>query len=155
MNPKRDELFYKERIAWRNDDNAGWLDKNPLYKGVKKTLLSHKIKDNYFIVSAKDSDSIYRIFKKNGIEIDMNKIFGSENKSDKDVLFKELMHLNNIKPNNLFFIDDNLTNLITIKNLGVNSILATWGYNYKNEITIAAEKNISNISLSDFYDYVP
>jgi phosphoglycolate phosphatase-like HAD superfamily hydrolase len=149
------ELFYKERITWRNSDNAGWLDKNPLYKGIKKTLLSNTIKDSYFIVSAKDSDSIYRILKNNEIEIDINKIFGSENNKDKDILFKELMQINKIKPNNLFFIDDSLTNLITIKNLGVNSFFATWGYNYNRDLQISEENDIPNICLDDFYNFYP
>ena len=149
------DLFYKERIAWRNIDSAGWLDKNPLYKGIKKTLLSNTIKESYFIVSAKDSDSISTILHHNGIEIERNKIFGSENNKDKDILFKELMKTNQIKPNNLFFIDDNLTNLINIKKLGVNSFFATWGYNYKSEMQISEKKGISNMTLNDFLSFCP
>ena len=50
------------------------VTKESLYKGIKNTLLSDKIKDKYFIVSAKDSDSISTILQHNGLEIQKDKI---------------------------------------------------------------------------------
>lgn len=139
--------FFAERKRWRDSDPEGWFRRNPLYPGIRRLLNDPGIAGRFFVVSSKDETAMEEILRRHDIPIERSRLFGSETGLDKDPLMRRLMKELRIAPKHLYFIDDNLTNLLTAEELGLNPILAEWGYNSEGERALAAAKRIERLPL--------
>jgi phosphoglycolate phosphatase-like HAD superfamily hydrolase len=140
-------VFFTERKLWREADPEGWLRHNPLYPGICELLNDPGIAGLFFVVSSKDETAMEEILRRHGIPVARNRLLGSETGFDKDLLMRRLMEEFRIAPRHLYFIDDNLTNILTAKGLGLNPILAEWGYNSESERALAAAERIECLPL--------
>ena len=106
-------------------------------------------KQNLFIVTAKDKESVVDLLVENNIDIVHSHIYGREINLDKRYLFNVLIKNHGISKNDIVFIDDNISNVIDVMEIGITSHLAVWGYNSDSEIIDSKNKNITPIKIND------
>ena len=141
--------FYILRDQLKNKYFNHWVSINPFYKGIKSFLIDIQDKQNLFIVTAKDTNSVVDLLKENNISIKRSNIYGREINSDKRELFKKMIENHDISRKDVIFVDDNLSNAIDVKGIGISSYLATWGYNSNFEKIEAKRNNIIPLKLSE------
>ena len=62
------------------------------------------------------------------LPIDEDQIFGAENGNDKSTIIANIIGSTSAELENVHFIDDNLDNLKSVKNLNIKLYHAMWGY---------------------------
>jgi phosphoglycolate phosphatase-like HAD superfamily hydrolase len=138
---KFNKLFYYYRNKNRKENYYLWILLNPLYKGLKsfiKKLIDQKL---FYILTYKDRQSVIDILKENKILIPKKNVISVSYDNSKKTFFT--------KKNNYIFIEDNIYNLLDVNLKNAKKFLATWGYNSKQEISLARRNNIRAISLLD------
>ena len=108
---------------------------------------------NLIILSTKDKKSIARIIEYEKFIINNNNIFGYESFKIKSDIFIHFQEKNNISAIDTYFIDDNIENLLSAQNLGINVFLASWGYVNNVQIDIAKRHNIPMLKINDFENW--
>ena len=145
--------FYSLRKDLKNNNFHYWLSLNPIFAKVKNFLLEFSNK-NLFIITAKDYQSVDDIMKANDIEINSNHIYGIEIDLDKRNLFKKMINDFSLNKEDILFIDDNISNLMKVKKIGILGYLATWGYNSSSDYNKAQNNNIPSLKLDDLYSII-
>ncbi|MDL2123259.1 MAG: hypothetical protein LWX51_09270 [Deltaproteobacteria bacterium] len=146
-------IFYAERKVWLDKDAKSWFRYNPLYDGMKKALFKILDKENVFIVSSKNAWAIKAILGYNEMSVADGKILGSDSGMDKDALFHQLSQRHSIRFSNIIFLDDNLSNLLTAKDMGISVFFASWGYSMESEKKQIYEMGIPAVALEDFGEW--
>ena len=141
--------FYTLREQLKNKYFDNWVLLNPFYKGIKNIL--SKIQDNktLFIITAKDTNSVFDLMKENNIDIQHSHIYGREKNLDKRHLFKQMIKYHGMSKKDIVFVDDNISNVIDVNEIGIVSYLATWGYNSTFDKIEAKNNNIVPLKLCD------
>ena len=121
--------FYNQREELKKNISY-WLSLHKTYDNVKNFLVNTQ--DKIFIVTNKDERSVVSISKHFGYFDKIKDIYSMEISFNKKVLVKKIFndYKVNLKEQSIFFIDDNIENLIEIDSMPehINAILATWGY---------------------------
>ena len=132
--------FYEERAKFRRENFKKWVRLNPFYKEIVSIFKKNKTKD-FFIISNKDYKSIKVLLKYNKVKIPLKNIFSKE-------LFRSKKQILNrfSKNNQIYFFDDQITNLIKIKNDNIKKFLILNSKKkYKNINKIIKKNQISLI----------
>lgn len=138
------DLFFSSRKKIRNKNLKEWLGMHYIYEQIQDFIVELINTNDVLIVSAKDSDSIFRILNFNDIEIERKRIYGSDKYSDKDEIFKFIREL---YPNNkIKFVDDMSGNLMIAKKFEIDCYHANWGYE---RIECYEEKRFVELSLDN------
>jgi len=148
------ESFYFLRSKLKKDHFNQWILLNPIYKQIKSALIDVVDIDNLFIVTAKDTDSVLDLLHANNIEINRKQIYGREISLDKVNLFRQIIKETEIKPQNIFYIEDKISHLIKVRTMGINGYLATWGYNSPSAKNEAMLNDITPISLNEIFSII-
>ena len=143
------ERFYTLREQLKKKYFNHWASLNPFYEEIKNLLIKIKDKQNLFILTAKDTDSVVDLLNENNIDIRHSHIYGREINLDKRHLINKMIKNHGISKKDIVFIDDNISNLIEVKKIGISGFLATWGYNSDYDKNEADKNDIIPIKLSD------
>ncbi len=138
------DLFFEVRKEWMRENIESWLNYNPLYDGVCQILKRWIAENRLLIVSAKDKVSIITILKFAGISISENAVLGNEG-GDKPCHFNRICQ--QYQNSDIVFIDDNLENLLMLRNFDITLYLAVWGYNNEQCIDGALRNGIKPLTL--------
>jgi phosphoglycolate phosphatase-like HAD superfamily hydrolase len=146
--------FYKERERLQNIDYRAWFNLEPPYpeviEGIKK-LLEEGIK--IVIATANRRKAIAKSFTPEyfGFTIEPEDILDE----DKSEQMKQVVNLYQIKFEDIYFVDDQVSHLIQTKTLGVKVILAGWSYATDIQKEEAHKQDIPIIKKEeDFYPTV-
>lgn len=125
--------FFKERNRFRLRNNNEWLHLHSVYRHLADCW--NALADNYniFIVSNKDKVSIILLMDYFNLPVNEDQIFGAESGNNKKKIIENIIDKSEVSPENVYFIDDNLDNLISTKDLEIKLYLAMWGYGNLNE----------------------
>ena len=120
--------FFNERNRLLLVDKQKWLRLHSVYSNLAEcwNILS-RIFDIY-IVSNKDKVSIILLLNHFNLKINEDKIYGNENGDDKSIIISNNIISTCSKSENIYFIDDNLDNLKSVKDLNIQLYHAMWGY---------------------------
>lgn len=142
-------LFYETRARWVQENPESWYEHNSPFVPVLQTARIWLQAERLAIVSAKDGDSIKAILGRFGLEIDPILILDNS-KGDK----AELMHIlrHNFPGTDIFFVDDNLDNLLLARGSAVTPYLALWGFTSPSSIAHAREQGIEALDLQRFQE---
>ena len=144
------------RDEWINKDLDGWLSLNRFYPGViekiRETLASPV---RIYIITTKEGRFVKQLLQKTGIDLEPEVIFGKEVKRPKYEILRELIKINNVLPQTIWFVEDRLKTLQVVKKQSdlneVKLFLAAWGYNTASEREQANhDQRIRLISLAQF-----
>ena len=58
----------------------------------------------------------------------------------------------NFNSGNIIYIEDKISHLIKVKDIGIRGYLATWGYNSDSDKNMAKDNNIPEVSLENISD---
>lgn len=140
------KYFYAERQAWFQEDPASWFAHNDVFKDVLEVAGIWYGREALAIVSAKDEQSISSILSHKGLQMDPAWIFDT-NKGDKPRHIQDLAK----KYSKVFFVDDNLQNLLMVNSDQVTPFLASWGFVSQHSLGTA---QIAGIEILDPLQFV-
>ena len=126
--PHYQKEFFNERNRLRLLNKNKWLRFHSVYNNLAEcwNILS-RIFDIY-IVSNKDKVSIILLMNHFNLSINEDQIFGAENGNDKSIIITNIIGSTSAELENVYFIDDNLENLKSVKDLNIKLYHAKWGY---------------------------
>jgi len=130
----------------RTEKKAYWLACHTFYDGFETFL--RVLSFPAYIVTAKDSDSVHEILCDKSIPFVQKRIFGEQR--SKLAALTTIAQMEQIPNSQLYFIDDNINNVLEARSAGYHAYWATWGYNSPDHFHFAAAHSIPGISLADF-----
>ncbi len=146
-----DRRFYENRAALQKKDPLTWAKLIPPFKRVVEAIPNLSDRFTLCIATSKDRSSINILLENYGL-LDY---FDAENILDKDFADSKKQHLvrfhedHHIPYSNMHFIDDKISHLQSVKNLGVHTYLALWGFNNEREYETAREEGFTLLALDD------
>lgn len=150
--------FYQERERLQKIDYRAWFNLEPPYpkiiEGMKK-LLEEGTK--IIIATSNRRKAIARSFTPEyfGFDIDPEDILDKRYGEDKSEQMRQIVKLYNVKFEEIYFVDDQVSHLIQTRSLGIKVILAGWSYATDIQKEEAREQNIPLIEREeDFYPVI-
>jgi len=150
--------FYKERGRLQNINYRAWFNLEPPYpkviEGIKK-LLEEGTK--IAIATSNRRKAIAKSFTPEyfGFTIEPEDILDRRYGEDKSEQMKQIVKLYNVKFEEIYFVDDQVSHLIQTRPLGVKVLLAGWSYVTDIQKEEARKQNIPIIEREkDFYPIV-
>jgi hypothetical protein len=138
------DLFYSRRYIWMETDVADWIGIHRLYPGMTEWLSVRLAQGKAQIVSSKDRRSILTILRSHGVELADELVSGGD-EGDKHEHFIRLREQH--PDRELFFLDDNVENLVIADTYGIEGCLCSWGYTWEGGIAAAREKGFQILDL--------
>ena len=134
--------IYALRAELRENDEESWLKLFSVFPEM--TSVFKKVMDKFKVVIAttRDMGSVSAILEKQGILINDSKVISREFSTDKREQMKFITKEYAVSFEEIFFIDDILEHLKLVASLGVNVVLASWGYSNRQQLSEAREKGI-------------
>ncbi len=143
--------FYQSRLSFRQQDPATWIEIHKPFPGIVDAVKSLSQRFFLAISTSKDLASVDILLQHYGL----SRYFKPENILDKDFAKSKRLHItkfqkeHNIPFTNIHFIDDKVLHLVSVKDLGINCYLATWGFNTEREHKIAMKEGFTLLRLED------
>ncbi len=141
--------FHAMRKILQDKDYDKWFALNKIFPGIKNVIDKLSKKFLIVVISTKDFHSISTAFDRIGIGIKKDNIFSKEISENKVDQIKNICNKFAVKPEEIFFLDDQPKHLEGVKFLGVNVALAGWGYNNYMQKAYAKRLGIPIIDKSD------
>jgi phosphoglycolate phosphatase-like HAD superfamily hydrolase len=149
-----EKAFYDERKSLKTDIRE-WYKLNHVFNIIAKVIRDFKDKERLYIVTSKDKDTVFSLCKKKKLGVNENNILDRFSELNKLKKLKQISKDLSIKEEDVYFIDDLLLHLLSIKeNSNVNCFMASWGYNDKAQIKEAKVKGIKVLNEDDFCELV-
>ncbi|MGH3821532.1 MAG: HAD family hydrolase [Pseudonocardiaceae bacterium] len=130
------------RASIRNGHRAQWLAFHELYEGVPGLLSA--LSDRLYIVTARDRESVCELLAAHGIAVQPERIYG-EQRSTGAALF-DIQAREHAK---VYFVDDNLDNVMTAQADGHRAAWALWGYSAREDRAKAGRLAVPVLSLPE------
>jgi phosphoglycolate phosphatase-like HAD superfamily hydrolase len=133
--------FYEHREALRTADRERWIALHLPYTGLAQALGHSPPETTLAIATAKDRRSVEVLLEPLDLAgvIDPSWILDKETGVEKTVHLARLRDLLETDYKNITFIDDKVNHLRRVAPLGVQPVLAGWGFNTAREHRIARD----------------
>jgi len=145
------KTFYQIRSQMREEDLENWLDLLHPFSGIPDTIRKLSDRLTLAISTSKDRPSVTILLDRYGLR----DCFKPENIFDKDLARSKRDHMLRLQKkqqvdfSQIHFIDDKVSHLLAVKDLGIHCYLACWGFNSEREIRIALKEGFTPIQLED------
>ena len=145
------KAFYQIRSRMREENLEKWLDLLHPFPEMPDTIRELSDKFTLAISTSKDRPSVTILLDRYGLM----DYFKPENIFDKDLSRSKRDHIIQLQKESgvpfsrIHFIDDKISHLLSIKDLGVCNYLACWGFNSEREVRIAIKEGFTPIQLED------
>ncbi|MGL5035980.1 MAG: HAD family hydrolase, partial [Microcystaceae cyanobacterium] len=128
------ETLDQVRDEWIQSDLEKWLSLHRFYPGVIERLNGIlRSPTLLYIITTKEGKFVQKLLTEQGLKLEPNQIFGKEIKQPKAQTLQQILTQHQIKPEELWFIEDLLKTLQKIQEQpdlsGIGLFLADWGYN--------------------------
>jgi len=130
------------RAELRKKDEENWLKLFSVFPEMISVFKKVKDKLEVVIATTRDRASVSAILKTQGILINDPRIISREFSIDKREQMKFITREYAVSFEEIFFIDDILEHLKLVGSLGVNVVLASWGYSNEQQLSEAKEERI-------------
>ncbi len=138
-------LFYRIREEARNHDFATWVSSQGPYPGFLEELPALRAHfGDPAIATTKDAASVAALLAPLGLKLT---VLGREFSTDKKLQIGHLCEGWEVKPADIWFVDDLLDNLRPVQETGARVALAAWGYNTPEERQVARDEGIPVLEL--------
>lgn len=133
-----------------------WLSLHRFYPGVISRLQEILASETeLYIVTTKEGRFVQRLLQENGVNLARSAILGKECQRPKRETLAELLKVHQIRPHQLWFVEDLLKTLESVQKYadlsGIGLYLADWGYNTDAARSrITPESGIKLLSLAQF-----
>lgn len=109
------------RASVRNGHRAQWLAFHELYEGVPGLLSA--LKNRLYVVTARDRESVRELLAAHGIAVEPERIYGEQHSKS-----AALFDIQAREHAEVYFVDDNLGNVMAAQADGHRAAWALWGY---------------------------
>lgn len=146
------ERFYETRAALREGDVGRWVSLLGPYDEFVEIVRRRAGQVRLAIATAKDRDSVALLLRHYGIA----DLFPPEVRIDKEAGRSKRKHLAflherlSVPYREMVFVDDKVNHLDDVAGMGVECVLAAWGYNGVRERELARHKGHRVCTLEDF-----
>lgn len=146
------QRFYRTRARLREQEPERWESLLGPYPEFVEILRRRAGRVRLAIATAKDRDSVRRLVSSYGID----HLFGPDALLDKQAGRSKRAHLSHLQQRfevpfeEIVFVDDKVSHLDDVAALGVQGVLAAWGYNGPREHRLARDRGYRVCSLEDF-----
>lgn len=134
------------RATARQDRHQEWLSYHRLYDGIVEVLTARP--DRWYVVTAKDRESVLDILAANGLQLESNRIYGEQ--TDKSAALADVARRENARPHDVTFFDDSLPNVTKALRLGYDARWARWGFHTGEHSAQAERDGVDATDLADF-----
>jgi len=145
------QAFYSHRAAQQKKDPEGWSELLPAFPGVIEAIQALSERFVLAIATSKDRESVNLQLSHYGITY----LFPGHHIVDKDFASSKRDHLRYLQETfkipfpSIFFIDDKVLHLISVKDLRVQCLLAGWGFNSAREHDIALREGFQVLEIEE------
>lgn len=122
-----------------------WLGEHSLYPGIRELLCT--LAGKYFIVSAKDSESILAILQHHGVSVAREQVYGECR--EKRIALADCAARANVHGSEILFCDDNVLNAADAMRAGYRAVWADWGYQAPDHMQYALLNGLQRMSLRE------
>ena len=143
------KLFYEERAKLQKNIR-NWLELNPPFKQVPKILNKFRKDFPLVIVTSKDKASTKMLLESYGISVEDGNILPKEFSLDKKDQMRFISKKFDVPLRDIVFVEDNLEQLLNVNELGIKLILASWGYNTKEQRKEVKKLGINVTTIKNF-----
>lgn len=133
------------RAGLRQRHRSQWLAMHTLYPGVRELLERHEGRTN--IVTAKDEASVWEILGHHGLDHTVVSVIGEC--ADKRTAVLDLVEGDGLRVEHATFIDDNLRNALQVRDTGVRTLWAYWGYHTAEHVHRALARKMPRVYLPE------
>jgi phosphoglycolate phosphatase-like HAD superfamily hydrolase len=146
------ERFYAERRALSEADPAAWRALLGPYPALLAILRRRAGASRYAIATAKDRRSVTLLLTDYGVAdlFDPALVLDKEAGVSKTAHHERLARVTGIAFADMTFVDDKVNHLDAVATLGVQGVLAAWGYNGPREHRLARARGHLVCGLDDF-----
>lgn len=146
--------FYQERRRFQQSDPERWESLAAPYPAFMTALHELSGRVELTIATAKDAASVDRLLKRYGVDslFPSSRIFDKETGRDKCAHLDAIRLCCGVAFEEICFVDDKVNHLINVAGLGVECVLAEWGYNGPREIKLADERGFTICTLDRAVD---
>lgn len=143
--------FYQIRHQMQYENSSEWVKLLPSFSEVVQGIRLLSEKKQLAIATAKDLQSVQLLLK----EYELVDVFLPETIFDKETGASKKNHLTKIHErfdvpfNEIHFVDDKVSHLQSVSDLGVHSYLATWGFNTERERQLAKSLGFTLLKKND------
>ena len=136
--PGLEAAFQKYRAGFRARDEAGWMDRNPLYGGMTRALEERGGEmGGVFVTTSKPGPVARGILEHNGFYLPEGHVLGKDmvgRSPDKNVHMRLVTEATGASYPDIHFVDDQVAHLESAMGLGVNCYLAAYGYTTEKQV---------------------
>jgi phosphoglycolate phosphatase-like HAD superfamily hydrolase len=143
------KAFYAERDYLQQNERETWLRMNPLFEGMKETLLACESFDTRYILTTKRQQDVAEIFAYQQIPFPLDHIvyMKADGKSQK---LLDMIREHGAAYEETAYVEDQVDFLVRSQQHGIGSYLVEWGYVSEEQKTLARQHNIPIISPPKF-----
>lgn len=149
------ELFFQEKEKWQSEDFPKWFALSPIFREAISAVKRLRNEGAKIVIATSNlGNAIFPAFQPHylGFKIDFRDIFDKTCGANKSDHMKAIAEQYQVRWNDIYFIDDQLSYLEEVQPLGVNVYLAGWGYCTENHKRTARRKGIRVIEKQEqFY----
>lgn len=143
------KLFYEERAKLQKDMKK-WIKLNPPFPKIPNVIKRLAKSSPIVIVTSKDMHSTKLLLENYGIETEEENIIPKEFSMDKRDHMKFISDKFGVQCNEIVFIEDNLEQLLRVRELGVKLVLVDWGYNTEKQRKEAKKLGMKVAGVNNF-----
>lgn len=126
---KYEPIFFEERNRLKIDDLSTWYNLHNMYVEFLDYWDDLNSLYNTYIVTNKDQSSVISLFGHFGIKIEADKIWAVNKNMSKIQKINNISRLEKVHKKYFIFIDDHPDYVDSMINSGIDSYIASWGYN--------------------------
>ena len=130
LNPFKN-VFFIQREQLRRKNINNWIKLHYIYKDVIQVMKFFNSRNQLYIATLKDSQSIKIILKNQGLNISKEKLVDQSQIKSKLEALELIEQKTGYSKSEIIFIDDNITHLIEPYTAGYDVFLTTWGSTIK------------------------
>lgn len=120
------EIFYQNRALLMSNDLDAWIKLHRVSEEVVAFMGELADEDSLFVATLKDGPSVRRILESYGVSVPDEKFYDQSKIKTKLEALKAIEFDSGLTPDNIYFIDDNITHLLDPKASGFSTCHAAW-----------------------------
>lgn len=143
--------FYREREYLFTHHRDTWLRLTPLYPGIASVLNQSNKAGRVAIVTTKEIRYVSALLRESGVRsLSPDLWFQATDRVSKETILTRLIERYDLVPRDLWFVEDQVSNLIAVKSLAIRGLFALWGYHTRQQRLLAQKEGFETLSLNRF-----
>ncbi|MBX9703846.1 MAG: HAD family hydrolase [Silvanigrellaceae bacterium] len=150
-----EEVFFKVRNYFKINDYNEWIQLFLPWDEVINIISSLKDKMILYVLTGRDSESVYAFLQQNNILLQKKFILDLKQFPKKKQGIEYIIEEEKALPEEIIFLDDNILHLEEVRSTRIHLLWARWGYICPEHENYPLAKSITHCALKDLAKYYP